>query len=110
MKYDAAIDLAAEYDFFPRAAGINRRKYQVIFRALDLAHEAVHNLGIHSLKNPGVICIQQPNSVRATARKCSRSQIGAVPHLAGEPPDTLGCFGTSAMRFLYVASQNPRDG
>src|SRR6476620_10665131 len=109
MKHDAAINLAAEYDFFPGSARIDRGKHQMVFGALDCPDKAVHNLRIHPFENPRIIGVKQSDAMCATARECSSAEVRTIAHLARKPTNALGCFGTSPMRFFDVATQYSRD-
>src|SRR5436190_7915595 len=109
MKHDAAINLAAEYDFFPGSARIDWGKHQMVLGTLDCSHKAVHNLCVHPFENPRIIGVEQSDAVCATARECSSAEVWAIAHLARKPTNALGRFGTSPMRFFDVATQYSRD-
>src|SRR3979409_1097624 len=109
MKHDAAINLAAQYDFFPGSTRIDGGKHQMILGALDCSHKAVHNLCVHPFENPCIIGVEESETMCEHARDCSIAEVWAVAHFAGKPSNALGRFGTSPMRFFDVATQYSRD-
>ena len=55
LKHDAAIDLAAQHDLFPRATVVDRRKDQVVAGGLQSTAPGCSRLRVHALENPGIV-------------------------------------------------------
>jgi hypothetical protein len=81
----------------------------VTLGVLHGSHEAVHNLRVHPFENPLVICVEQADAMRATARERSGPEIRAIAHFTCKPANAFCSFGTSPMRFFDVAAQYSRD-
>ena len=110
LKHDAAINLAAEYDFFPGTTRIDWGKHQMVFVPLDRSYEAVDNERVHSFENPRIVGVQQSDAMRATARECPSAEVWTVAHFRRKRANAFCRLGASPMGSFNVATQDSGDG
>ena len=102
--------MPSQQQLLPVAAGVNRDEQQMVIMLPQFADEALEHLVVDPFEHPGVVGIEEPNSLSPLFGEGAGPQVGAIAEIVGDLANARRSLGAILAIALRIAAQDAGDG